>query len=365
LTQGGFCERQAMSRDTIFRYIEAHLDSHVSKIQELVRQPSVSLEKQGLPECAELVRQHLAELGCQETALIDVGDAYPGVWARLDSGARKTILYYSHYDVRPVGQERWDWPPFGAELVEMPPYKRVLVGRGARGSKGPLQAWLNALQAIKAVEGKLPVNVLFLIEGAEILGSCNYLQLAEDQTTAALVKYPGKVAVLLLSFNEAVTILTQAEGYTHIYNNVKWYGADGTAASQGIIDDAGSQAVQLGLFSLMAQTPDSPEYQALGDRYTALTGQLFSTYTAYQYDAAFALAETVVSTESTDAGVVAAALPGFCKTYVGVSGNCALNVYGDRVPGPYVIWSYRFRQVYPRKISGEEADRGRDHCFCR
>jgi acetylornithine deacetylase/succinyl-diaminopimelate desuccinylase-like protein len=169
-----------MSRDTIFRYIEAHLDSHVSKIQELVRQPSVSLEQQGLRECAELVRQHLAELGCQETALIDVGDAYPGVWARLDSGARKTILYYSHYDVRPVGQERWDWPPFGAELVEMPPYKRVLVGRGARGSKGPLQAWLNALQAIKAVEGKLPVNILFLIEGAEILGSCNYLQLAES-----------------------------------------------------------------------------------------------------------------------------------------------------------------------------------------
>ena len=92
----------------------------------------------------------------------------------------------------------------------------------------------------------------------------------------------------------------------------------------------------------MAQTPDSPEYQALGDRYTALTGQLFSTYTAYQYDAAFALAETVVSTESTDAGVVAAALPGFCKTYVGVSGNCALNVYGDRIPGPYDIWSYGY-----------------------
>ncbi|HSB68328.1 MAG TPA: M20/M25/M40 family metallo-hydrolase, partial [Candidatus Methylomirabilis sp.] len=104
---------------------------------------------------------------------------YPGVWARLDSGAAKTILYYSHYDVRPVGPEPWDWPPFGAELTEMPPYKQVIVGRGARGLKGPLQAWLNALQALTAVEGRLPVNVLFLIEGAEILGSRNYLQLAE------------------------------------------------------------------------------------------------------------------------------------------------------------------------------------------
>ena len=168
-----------MSRDAISRYIDAHLDEHIRKIQDLVRQPSVSLEREGLRECAELLRRHLAEIGCQETALIDVGDPYPGVWARFYSDAPKTILYYSHYDVRPVGAEHWDWPPFGAELVEMPPYKRVIVGRGALGLKGPLQAWLNALQAINAVEGTLPVNVLFLIEGAEIMGSRNFLQLAK------------------------------------------------------------------------------------------------------------------------------------------------------------------------------------------
>jgi acetylornithine deacetylase/succinyl-diaminopimelate desuccinylase-like protein len=168
-----------MNRDAIARYIDAHLEAHIGKIQDLVRQPSVSLEQQGLRECAELLRQHLAELGCQQTALIDVGDPFPGVWGRLDSGAPKTILYYSHYDVRPVGAEHWDWPPFGAELVAMPPYKRVIVGRGALGLKGPLQAWLNALQAIQAVEGKLPVNVLFLIEGAEIMGSRNFLQIAQ------------------------------------------------------------------------------------------------------------------------------------------------------------------------------------------
>ena len=50
-----------MSRDAIFRYIDAHLDEHISKIQDLVRQPSVSLEREGLRECAELLRRHLAE----------------------------------------------------------------------------------------------------------------------------------------------------------------------------------------------------------------------------------------------------------------------------------------------------------------
>jgi len=64
-----------------------------------------------------------------------------------------------------------DRPPFGAELVEMAPYKRVILGRGARASKGPLQAWLNALHSIKAVEGRLPVNVLFLIEGRKSSGA--------------------------------------------------------------------------------------------------------------------------------------------------------------------------------------------------
>jgi acetylornithine deacetylase/succinyl-diaminopimelate desuccinylase-like protein len=168
-----------MARQRIYEFIHQHLEVHIGKIQELVRQPSVSLETRGLRECAELLRQHLVDVGCQEAVLVDVGDDYPGVWGSLDSAAKKTILYYSHYDVRPVGQETWDWPPFGAELVEMAPYKRAILGRGARASKGPLQTWLNALQAIKTVEGKLPVNVLFLIEGAELLGSCNYLKLAD------------------------------------------------------------------------------------------------------------------------------------------------------------------------------------------
>ena len=184
-----------MSRENVFAYIDAHLPEHVRRIQALVQQPSVSLEKQGLYECARLVRQQLQQIGCPETALVDVGDDYPGVWARLDSGASKTILYYQHYDVRPVGQEPWDHPPFSGQLVEMDPYPQVMVGRGTRASKGPLQSWLNALEAIQATEGRLPVNVLFLIEGAEIMGSCNYLRLVEqyqeELTEADALLAPG------------------------------------------------------------------------------------------------------------------------------------------------------------------------------
>ncbi len=168
-----------MTREAIYREIDGNLEADIAAIQALVRCPSVSLEGSGLSACAEQLKNRLTEIGCQEAAVVDLGDAYPGVWGRLDCGADKTILYYSHYDVRPVGQAPWDRPPFAADIVESPPYRRVIVGRGARGSKGPLGSWLNALRAIMAAQGRLPVNVIFLIEGAEILGSCNFLRFAE------------------------------------------------------------------------------------------------------------------------------------------------------------------------------------------
>ena len=61
----------------------------------------------------------------------------------------------------------------------MGPHPKVLVGRGAMGAKGPYVAFLNALASIIAVEGTLPVNVMFLAEGDEIMGSPSYRDFVE------------------------------------------------------------------------------------------------------------------------------------------------------------------------------------------
>jgi acetylornithine deacetylase/succinyl-diaminopimelate desuccinylase-like protein len=53
------------------------------------------------------------------------------------------------------------------------------MGRGATGAKGPFVAFLNALSSIIAVEGKLPVNIMFLAEGEEIMGSPTYRDFVE------------------------------------------------------------------------------------------------------------------------------------------------------------------------------------------
>jgi acetylornithine deacetylase/succinyl-diaminopimelate desuccinylase-like protein len=163
----------APGRDAVYRHIEANAEAHLAAIRALIRQPSVSLEKQSLGSCAALMRDALAAAGCADAAVVEVGDAYPGVYARVDSGRKATLLVYGHYDVRPVGVETWSHEPFAADVAPFGGFPNAVIGRGA-AAKGPLQAFINAVGSMLAVDGSLPVNLVFLLEGAEILGSPNY-----------------------------------------------------------------------------------------------------------------------------------------------------------------------------------------------
>ena len=143
-------------------------------LQKWIRQPSISNSGEGIPESAEMVKGFFEQLGCQESRVYDVGitewgaPGNPVVYARCDEGAPRTIAIYWQYDTMPVTQpDAWNAPPFEARIVEQPPYKKVLIGRGATNIKGPEMAQWNALMAIKAVTGKLPVNIVFVAEGDE------------------------------------------------------------------------------------------------------------------------------------------------------------------------------------------------------
>jgi acetylornithine deacetylase/succinyl-diaminopimelate desuccinylase-like protein len=158
----------------VFAYIDEHIDEHVVNLQKWIRQPSISNSGEGIPESAEMVKGFFEQLGCQESRVYDVGltewgaPGNPVVYARCDEGAPRTIAIYWQYDTMPVTQpDAWKAPPFEARIVEQAPFKKVLIGRGATNSKGPEMAQLNALMAIKAVTGKLPVNIVFVAEGDE------------------------------------------------------------------------------------------------------------------------------------------------------------------------------------------------------
>jgi acetylornithine deacetylase/succinyl-diaminopimelate desuccinylase-like protein len=134
-----------------------------------------------------MVKGFFDQLGCQQTSVNDVGitewgqQGNPVVYARCDEGAEKTLVVYWMYDTMPVTQpDLWKAPPFEGRLVEQAPYKKVLIGRGATNSKGPQMVQLNALMAIKAVTGKLPVNLIFVAEGDEERMSIGYRKFVKD-----------------------------------------------------------------------------------------------------------------------------------------------------------------------------------------
>ncbi len=88
-----------------------------------------------------------------------------GEW--LGAAGAPTILVYGHYDVQPTGDlAEWTTPPF-QPVVD----GDVLRGRGASDDKGPVYIAIRTAQAFLAQEGHLPLNVKFLFEGEEEIGS--------------------------------------------------------------------------------------------------------------------------------------------------------------------------------------------------
>jgi acetylornithine deacetylase/succinyl-diaminopimelate desuccinylase-like protein len=85
----------------------------------------------------------------------------------MRGAAEKTLLCYAHYDVQPPGSnDLWRFPPFGAEIDN-----GIIYARGATDNKSGLLAFVYAAQAFQQVTGKPPVNLKFLFEGEEEVGS--------------------------------------------------------------------------------------------------------------------------------------------------------------------------------------------------
>lgn len=154
-------------------YIDQHWDAHLALTQAFLRQPSISAQNVGLRETADVLCGWLAARG----AAVEYHgrpDA-PILLAEWQVGAPRTLLVYGMYDVQPVDDQPWTSPPFAAEIREHPVGGRSLVARGACNSKGPLMAFMHAVEALRATGG-LPVNLIWTIEGEEEIGSGSLTQ---------------------------------------------------------------------------------------------------------------------------------------------------------------------------------------------
>lgn len=159
---------------TVYQRIDRQQPEHLAHLQRWVRQRSISAQDDGVRAMAGMLADDLRALGFSEVALVET-DGHPGVFGHYDAGAATTLVVYMMYDVQPIDPNWQIDDPFAGDLVDLP-VGRVLMARGATNQKGPQRAFLNAVAAIRAETGTLPVNLYVVAEGEEELGSPNFGQ---------------------------------------------------------------------------------------------------------------------------------------------------------------------------------------------
>ena len=144
----------------------------LNELKEFLRIPSISTLPENRPDvdrAAKFVADSLAGVGMENVQIIPTAK-HPLVYADwLHAPGKPTVLCYGHYDVQPADPlELWHTPPFE-------PTERGgnLYGRGTADDKGQMYMHIKAVEALRAVNGTLPINVKFLVEGEEEIGGAS------------------------------------------------------------------------------------------------------------------------------------------------------------------------------------------------
>jgi acetylornithine deacetylase/succinyl-diaminopimelate desuccinylase-like protein len=167
---------RALSRSDFFQTNE---DRFLNEIIEVLRIPSVSTDpvhKGDLVAMAEWIVERMTRIGVPTVELVETA-GHPIVEGRWTvDEARKTLLVYGHYDVQPVDPiELWESGPFDADIRD-----GKIFARGSADMKINLVTFLQALDAIVTEQGQPPLNLVFLFEGEEEIGSSNLKRFLVD-----------------------------------------------------------------------------------------------------------------------------------------------------------------------------------------
>ena len=151
-------------------YAKKNQQRFLSELKDLLRIPSISTapeHKDDVRRAAEFVANNLRDIGMENVEVIAT-KGHPLIYADwLHAPGKPTVLCYAHYDVQPPDPlNEWLSPPF--EPTER---KQNIYARGAVDDKGQLWMEIKAIEALmKTNDGKLPINVKFILEGEEEVG---------------------------------------------------------------------------------------------------------------------------------------------------------------------------------------------------
>ena len=154
----------ATEEEQIQKFQQDEVSQHYFEVlRTLIAKKSVFAQQVGLVEVARYLGEIFTLAGA--TVTIDESHRAPFVIARFRSSnpEAKTIIFYQHYDTVPAdGDQPWTEDPFTLSV-----HYGVMYGRGVDDDKGHITARLSAVRKYIKAHGDLPVNVTFIMEGAE------------------------------------------------------------------------------------------------------------------------------------------------------------------------------------------------------
>ena len=195
------------------KYIDDNKDTHLKEFIQLVSIPSISSipsNKPDVAKAADWIVNKLKAIGMTTAQTIPT-DGNPVVYGSWDKAPGKpTVLIYAHYDVQPVKESEWENPPFAPKVMD-----GKIFGRGASDDKSGVMISIWAVEAMLSKEGKLPLNVKFLFEGEEEIGSPNFKNFLKKNkellhtdfaVTADDAQYTENIPAITLSSRGAVQL---------------------------------------------------------------------------------------------------------------------------------------------------------------
>lgn len=166
------------------------------------------------------------------------------------------------------------------------------------------------------------------------------LNTVETWAQKAISDYGEKrVAVEVIGREEVESLISMAVNFPTVYD-LKWFGSAGTTQKTSLFQSNSEEAAHLKLFGPVLFQEESDEYFDFATKYSLLTGSTPDFYTSAMYDAAWIYALSVIETWSTEAYLIEQVLADIADDYVGASGSCRMNEYGDRLDVDHEIWGY-------------------------
>jgi acetylornithine deacetylase/succinyl-diaminopimelate desuccinylase-like protein len=158
--------------DNVIDFVNVNRDRYLEELKAFLAIPSISAlpaHAGDVKRCADWCADEMRRIGLQNVKLIETpgNPVVYGDW--LGASGAPTILFYGHYDVQPVDPlNLWDSPPFEATIRD-----GEIYARGSADDKGQVFMHFKAVEAHLKKNGKLPVNIKFIIEGEEEVGSAH------------------------------------------------------------------------------------------------------------------------------------------------------------------------------------------------